>query len=115
MMTGGFTAAGDGEQTNGWRRAEQREGGRAHGGNEVQVDSSAAPTCGDKVANPRGVAVTGVTGGRRRLCRERGHRLVTGCAATGMRPGNRVAHLSHFGPWPMGRPEFKICPIFKIT
>jgi hypothetical protein len=70
-----------------------------------------APTRGDKVTNPRGAAVTG---GRRHLCRERGHHLVTGCAAVGVGPGNRVARLSRFGPQPMGRIEFKICPIFKI-
>jgi hypothetical protein len=80
----------------------------------VREDSSAAPTCGDKVANPRGAAVIGVTGGRWHLYLECGHRLVTSCAAAGMGPGNWVAQLIRFGLQPVGRHEFEICPIFEI-
>jgi hypothetical protein len=45
-------AAGSGE----WSR---EEGGCSHGVNEVREDSSAAPTCGDKVTNTCGAAMTG--------------------------------------------------------
>jgi hypothetical protein len=70
-----------------------------------------APTRGDKVGKPHGVAVTD---GRRRLCHERGHHMVTSCTTAGMGLGNQIAWLSCFGLRPVGQPEFKICPIFKI-
>jgi hypothetical protein len=54
-----------------------------------------------------------VTGGRRRLCRENGVSLVTGCAATGAGPGNRVAWLSRFGSWPVGWPVKNLFQLFK--
>jgi hypothetical protein len=72
--------AGSGEQSRG-------EGGRAHGGNEVREDSSMAPTHGDKVTNPRGAIVTGLTGGRCHICHQSGHQLVIGYVAEGAGPG----------------------------
>jgi hypothetical protein len=41
----------------------------------------------DKIANPRGAAVIGVTGGWHRLCCEHGHHLVISFAAVGVGPG----------------------------
>jgi hypothetical protein len=35
------------------------KGRHARGGNKVREDSSAAPTCGDKVTNTGGAAMTG--------------------------------------------------------
>jgi hypothetical protein len=90
------------------------EGGHARGGNKVWDDSSTAPTRGNKVANPRGAAVTDLTDERRCLCHERGHHLVTHYVAAGMGLGNRVARLSRFGPRPLGRPTKNFFQLFKF-
>jgi hypothetical protein len=70
----------------------------------VRNDSSTEPTCSNKVANPRGAAVTDLTGEQRHLCREHSHLLVAGGAAAGTRLGNWVSLLNHFGPQLVGWP-----------